>query len=431
MSRSTVAILSFSPIHRDARVLRQVRALHGTYRLVVVGFGDPHPAFAGDADVTWHRLDVPDAPVPPAAPGRGRALRRVVPAPLRAQLRRGLGIAHRMVRAGILGVGGRLTDSVPRRAFWRDEGRRRAADLLRDATPDVIIANDWDGLVVAVGAVGRSVPVVYDAHEYAPLEWANRRAWRFTDAPMRRWALRTCAPEVAASMTVAPGIADRLRREYGLDPVVVLNAPDVPDVRDAAAPGRSVGDRIRMIHHGGASPDREPELMIRAVALAHDGITLDLMLLGNDAYIAELRRYAECTAPGRIGFPDPVPTDEIVPTLRDYDLGFYLLPPSNFNHRIALPNKLFDFIAAGLAVCVGPTEAMAQLVRDRGCGIVSPSFDARDVARTLDAITADDLRRMRDAARAAAADDLNAATQLAKVGELVSSVLPAGRERTG
>jgi hypothetical protein len=105
-----------------------------------------------------------------------------------------------------------------------------------------------------------------------------------------------------------------------------------------------------------------------------------------------------------------------------FDVGFNLLAPSNFNHIYALPNKFFESIVAGLAVCIGPSPQMQTYVERYGFGCTAPSFAPRDVAATLNRVTADKWARMQHAARQAA-QELNAATEMAKVVQLYRRLL--------
>ena len=53
---------------------------------------------------------------------------------------------------------------------------------------------------------------------------------------------------------------------------------------------------------------------------------------------------------------------EIVDTIAEYDIGLFILSPINFNYYHALPNKLFEFIQARLAIAVSPSPEMARIV---------------------------------------------------------------------
>ena len=266
--------------------------------------------------------------------------------------------------------------------------------------------------------------VVFDAHEYAPLEYENRFLWKLAHGSHRRYMLRCCAPFVDASVTVVRAIARRLQTEFGLHPIVVMNAAQRGSTRARA----NDPDRIRIVHHGAAAPDRETDRMIRAVASSASRYTLDLLLIGDDAYIERLRRLAARIAPTRIAFRDPVPANRIVEELALYDIGMFILRPNNYNYRVALPNKLFDFIAAGLAVCIGPSEEMVRLIEHYGCGVVAPSYEPRDVANTLDRLSFEQILELEERSWLAARE-LNADVEMAKLRQLYSVTL-RGAERS-
>jgi hypothetical protein len=135
-----------------------------------------------------------------------------------------------------------------------------------------------------------------------------------------------------------------------------------------------------------------------------------------------LKKLADEVAPGRVFFHNPVAPTKVVERISEYDMGFYLLEPTNFNNSAALPNKFFDFIMAGLAVCIGPSPSMAELVRQYGFGCVAPTFNPSDVAYMLNQLNIDQLTAMQQAAREVARQ-LNANTEMGKVVELYQQLL--------
>jgi len=222
---------------------------------------------------------------------------------------------------------------------------------------------------------------------------------------------------VDASITVCEPIAERYRRELSIDPIVVYNAPK-PVAEPDAVPETTSTHPIRLIHHGYAQRGRGIDQMIRAVALTDGRFTLDLMLMhDNVAHLEELKRLAEQIAPGRIFFRDTVPPMDIVRFVAAYDMGLCVIQPATYNTLMMLPNKLFEYIQAGLGVCVGPSPAMVNVVERHQVGVVSPSFEPREVASALNRLTLDDIQAMRAAARRAART-LNADVEMSKVVEL-------------
>jgi SAM-dependent methyltransferase len=78
-----------------------------------------------------------------------------------------------------------------------------------------------------------------------------------------------------------------------------------------------------------------------------------------------------------------VPLDELLGCTADADVGVSLLQDSCENHRLALPNKLFEYIAAGVPVLTSALPEMRRLVDDHGIGWTVRPDDAGDVRRGL------------------------------------------------
>jgi hypothetical protein len=389
VTRATACIISFSPIARDARVLRQIAALAPQYNLLVLGYGPPPSRWRDAASVRWFAFEPPGW--------------------YEQQYLRSLLLVGRVLRLTV----------CYELWYWLQRLHRQAFDRVRSLRADLILANEWHALPLAWRLAMRwNAPLVLDLHEYAPLEWEEQWRWRLFVAPMICSFLQKYATQAAATTTVAPEIARRYHEEFGFLPVTVLNAPDYVMLEDHMVDPQMV----RLIHHGGAIRARQLELMIETIRRCDRRYHLSFMLVGDEGYIRHLRAYAGRVAPGRVAFLEPVTPDQVVSRIAPFDMGFYLLKPTNYNNSVALPNKLFDFVHAGLAVCVGPSPGMAAFVHEWQCGVVAPSFDPAAVAAMLNRLSAEEITTMRRAARAAAAQ-INAATEMAKVVDLCDRLL--------
>jgi hypothetical protein len=355
---SRVLVIAFSDIGRDARVERQIDFLGGAHEVVVAGLGPP------GRDVEFVDLRPPPA---------GRLSRQASRAALAGRL---------LLRRGEAAYRG-----VPL--------HRLAAERLRDVRADLVLANDVEALPLACGLAG-GAPVVFDAHEWAPAQYEHVWWWPLLMRPQVDRILRTHLPQVAGMMTVAPGIAERYRQRYGVDCAVVTNAAPLADL--APTP---VGRPLRLLHHGGAQPERRLELMVDALARVDADLTLDLVLLPTDpAYLERLR--AAAAGDDRVRLRDPLPRGELVERANAYDAGVIFYPPLHANLELSLPNKLFDFIQARLAVVVGPSPEMARLVSEAGCGEVAADFTVEALADTLRRLTPERVAELKRGADRAA-----------------------------
>ena len=401
--KKSICIISLSPIAQDARVLRQIKYLAPLYDLTVIGYGPRPSNLANNPNISWIPVKPPPQPYIP----------NFVTA-LKTHDWKNIRLWERVVNKISL-------YSPPFYRCWyrRQPHYREAWRQIAGTGCDAYHANDWNTLPLAADAARKNnAPLVLDLHEYAPLEYENRPRW-WIQKRFITYVLKKYTPMVSASITVAELIAQRYRDEFRLEPIVIMNAPEelIP------LPHLKQENSIRLIHHGVASPIRHPELMIETIARCDERYTLHFMFLPNE-YIKDLKVLAEKHAPGRVFFNDPVPPEDITRTIARYDVGFFPIPPINYNYHACLPNKFFDFICSGLAVAIGPSPSMAELVSRYGLGVVCPSFNPDDMASVLNKTTQQQWNAMRHAARNAA-HALNAQTEMKKLTDIYKRLFPA------
>lgn len=288
------------------------------------------------------------------------------------------------------------------RAYWLLYRYQHTVRELRNRTFDLIVANDVESLPLAF-ACRQNAKIWIDAHEFAPRHFEEKRYWRIFFQGFNRYLCRTYLPEADWMTTVSEGLRAAYEQEFPVRPEVLTNATRYHDF----TPQPVDPAHIRIIHHGGANPSRQLELLIDMMEYTDERFTLDLMLITpplsnpkTSQYIHHLKALAE--GQPRIVFRPPVPSEQIVNFIRQYDLGIFILPPVNFNYANTLPNKLFDFIQARLGIAIGPTPEMAHLVTRFQMGIVASSFNPKEMATLLNALTTDDIFRFKQQAHEAA-----------------------------
>ena len=74
---------------------------------------------------------------------------------------------------------------------------------------------------------------------------------------------------------------------------------------------------------------------------------------------------------------------EIPLFINHYDIGVYILKPSNFNQKYSLPNKFFEFIQARLALAIGPSPEMEKIVKRYNLGVIASDFSPKEMAKVL------------------------------------------------
>jgi hypothetical protein len=359
MSGRRLLIISFSNLAADARVLKQIREFTPDYVVTTCGYGE-----APDGVADHVRLP-DDAP------------------------------AWRYDKVSV--VLRRF-----RRAYWSNRAVVAAWSQLEGRRFDVILADDADTVPIAL-RLAPSKGVHADLHEYSPRQKEDVLVWRLFLGPLMRWLVRRFVTRADSVTTVGQGIADEYRRVFDIAAEVATNAAPYVD----ATPG-PVGDPVRLVHSGAGLRDRNIMAIVEAVESASSPVTLDLYLTENDpSLIEELRnRQSE-----RVTLHPPVAYAELPATLNRYDVGIHALPPTSFNNRWALPNKLFDYVQARLGVIVGPSPEMARIVERHGLGAVASGFGTAELAAEIDRLDAATVARWK-AASDAAAHELSSASQV-------------------
>ncbi len=312
----------------------------------------------------------------------------------------------------------RVQDAVARTEARRSKRRRgtswrrelvsvrefelRVATLVDGLAPDVLHAHDVSVLGLAVDAadrarvLGREVPVVYDAIE----NWAGmpREEWgtvRRHEALLR--LEQEYAHRAAAVLTVSEPIAEALRERLRLAerPLVVLNAPPFeavargPQRRVREAAGVAPGTPLA-VYSGSVSAARGLDTLIRAMPLLH-GVHLAVVTVPfpHPSWPALEALAAELGVTDRVHAVPPVDPTELIGFLQDADAGVHTLPSGSVNHEMALPNKLFEYLHAGLPLVVSDAREMAGFVRAHHLGAVFRSGDPESLAAAVRQVLAD------------------------------------------
>jgi glycogen(starch) synthase len=354
-----VLMLVRSDVAHDARVLREARSLADDgHEVVVIGHHRPAvPIDLPDVEVHWTHPGTH-----PPGPGAGTPSR---------------GPAWRVARWLLLPEHRRRVAA----AF-----ARRAEQLAREVGDvDVVHAHDFEALVPGARLAARhDVPLVYDAHE-CWTEWT--RAGRPTPLQRRRDRRREqrLGGGAACVLTVSDGIRDWFLREYGWTHVdVVRNSFPARD-HDTPLPATPSG----IVYAGRVDPDRDLAT-VAAAAGRRPGLEL---------HVAASSRL-DVTLPPTVTVHPPLPVDEVDTLYRRLGIAVVPLVDGMANHRLALPNKLFHAVRAGVPVVAADLPELRRVVAGTGIGTLYTPGSVPSLLQALDDLVADYPTHVRAVARA-------------------------------
>ncbi len=285
---------------------------------------------------------------------------------------------------------------------------RRAASW----KPDLVQAHDLDALEGAV-QLGQAlrIPVLYDTHEL----WSeqpfidSQEAVDYWDRLEGR-----LLTQVTAVMTINQPLANILKERYGLDQVTTLHNCQ----ERQKLPEKFPNPKPVALYQGAYVPDRGLEQVIAAAALVTE------VQIAFRGFGASEERLRQLDRSGRVQFLDPVPGPQVVQAASSADIGLIPFLPTCMNHYLSTPNKLFEYMSAGLAVAGSDIPEVARFVGEHQLGELFDPYSPSDIAGALDRmVTSGLLPAMQKRSLAAAQESWNWETEVQKYLDLVHTLL--------
>lgn len=237
------------------------------------------------------------------------------------------------------------------------------------AQPADLFYGGTTGALAAVAAAGRRARVRYalDLEDFHSAEQDDSAAARLAHGLAQRIE-RDILREAAFLTAGSTAIADAYANTYGVRPIPVHNTFALPSRLPEWAPADRQGLRLCWFSQT-IGPRRGLEDAVHA--MGRTGLSGALHLRGRSqpGYLEDLQALAARVAPRLVlTAHDPCTPDVLIDRCRAYDVGLAVEPGFSANNRLALSNKAFTYILAGLAVVFTDTPGQRPLADDLGAG---------------------------------------------------------------
>ena len=297
-------------------------------------------------------------------------------------------------------IGRRLDGILSFPAFFSPRWTGLLAAAVRESGAELVIVRDLPLCPAAIRVARRvGVPVVLDMAENYPAmlreTWdaGRRRPW---DLLVRNPALaaaveRWCLPRVERVITV---VAESAARLVGLGvPAervdVVSNTPPRARALHPAPRETGIGTPLTLVYVGLMELPRGVRELLDAVAkLRAEGADVRLWLVGGGRDLPLFRAHAAALGLDAfvVELTGHLPHAEAMRAVARADAG---VVPHHADEawNTTIPNKLFDYMAAGLPVVSSDAAPAARIVAETGAGVVFRSGDAESLARAVRRMT--------------------------------------------
>jgi glycosyltransferase involved in cell wall biosynthesis len=268
----------------------------------------------------------------------------------------------------------------------------------------IVHCNDLDTLLVGVMAKRKfGCKLVYDCHEFMPHAWEEATSWN-------TWLLRRYEGWLIASadsvVTVSPLLAREIMNAYagtavqsvpnaapwrGVEGMRGRGSEAARDSRNSAtSPPRNLTPSqppcpLRFLFQGEFGPGRGLEELIRA--WRHIDPAEAALLLRGPEHIHKQQCMALAESLGlkdiSVFFPAPVPEDRLIEAAAEADVGVIPYKPTIINFLYCCPNKLSQYMQAGLPILAGDTRYVRQLLAESGAGICYTPADEESIVAAV------------------------------------------------
>ena len=233
---------------------------------------------------------------------------------------------------------------------------------------DLLFSNDLDTLLPnKIMAKFKKVPLIYDSHEYftGVPELAERPAVR----KIWQWIERKTVPGITDFITVNESIAGLYMTEYKVDPIVVRNISPVmlPDkFKSRLEMGLPENIPLIILQGNGINKDRGSEEAVLAMKYVESG---KLLIVGDGDVLPDLKDIVlKNNLQDNIIFIPRQPMNELIHYTHQAYIGLTLDKGNNINYKYSLPNKLFDYIHAGIPVLASPLVEVEKIINHYNIG---------------------------------------------------------------
>mgnify|MGYP001316686113 CR=1 FL=1 len=241
--------------------------------------------------------------------------------------------------------------------------------IIKFRNTKILVCNDLNALLV--GAIYKlfypNVIIFYDSHEFAINDVPNQKWYSIKVRTLLEGSIINCASEV---FTVSDSIAAFYVKLYGIKkPSVILNCPVYREIKKT--------NKFREIfpiqqhqkiflYQGMLIPGRGLEFLVENFISKKDS---DVLIIMGDGILSEY--FKDIINPhSNIHYHSAVPQSSLLSYTSSADFGICFIEDLCMSYRYCLPNKIFEYIMAGIPVLSSNLPEIKQLVAKNKIGCV-------------------------------------------------------------
>jgi len=263
--------------------------------------------------------------------------------------------------------------------FYAEYNIRLFFYLLFEKT-DLFLSNDTDTLLANFFASKiRRKPLVFDAHEMFPEvpEVTNRKIIKAVWSKIED----VLFPKLKNTYTVCSSIADIYHEKYKMDMQVIRNIPTQTQTVNVQTPSIDAKGKKIILYQGAVNIGRGLEWIIDSMPYLDNFV---FYIIGDGDILLDLKkRVNQLNLKEKVIFTGRVPLEMLSTYTVCADIGVNLLENKGLNYYYSLPNRIFDYIRAGIPVLTSDFPEIRRIVARYGIGMLVDKYEPQFLADTI------------------------------------------------
>lgn len=269
--------------------------------------------------------------------------------------------------------------------FYLEFHVRLSFFLLRNKA-NLLFSNDLDTLLpnYLISKLYKS-KLIYDSHEI----FCEVPELIATPFKKKIWLSleKSIVSKLKHCITVNLSIANWFKEKYGVTFHVIRNIGIVSNdilIRSRNELGIPNDKKMILIQGAGINIERGAEEVVEAMQFLNEVI---LYIIGSGDVIEQLKLESkQKKLQDKIVFIDKIPANELANYTANADLGLTLDKDTNLNYRFSLPNKVFDYINAGIPILSTKLPELENLITKYQIGFFIDNHEPKHIAEIINKV---------------------------------------------
>jgi glycosyltransferase involved in cell wall biosynthesis len=248
---------------------------------------------------------------------------------------------------------------------------------------DLLFANDLDTLLpnFYVSRI-KKIPLIYDSHElftevpellHSP---TKRKIWLSIE--------KHIIPKLKTCITVNQSIAKIFEEKYKTRFHVIRNIPptlNTQKIKSREELSLPKDNKIIILQGAGINIDRGAEELVEAMKYINDAQLL--IIGGGDVWPLLEKKIKTNNLEEKVRLIKKIPKEELLQYTLNADLGVSIDKNTNPNYYNSLPNKIFDYLHAGIPIVASKLPEIENIITQYKVGVFIQSHDPQTIAKSI------------------------------------------------